>query len=135
MSKRRKRRRDPGTAGGADAAETRRAAEAEPAASGGRPSRAGQADSGGPGRPGEPRRAGRGGRGDRSAAPARRPGRSAGRPAASSWGLGAQLAFPVAVFAIFVLVAELAGAANLGVAFGIGQIGFAIAVIYLLVRR
>jgi hypothetical protein len=150
MSKRSKRRRDPGTAGEADAAETRRAAEADPAASGGRPGRAGQADSGGrggrpdqagqadsggPGRPGETRRAGRGGRGDRSAAPARRPGRSAGRPAASSWGLGVQLAFPVAVFAIFVLVAELAGAANLGVAFGIGQIGFAIAVIYLLVRR
>ena len=58
-----------------------------------------------------------------------------GRPAASDWSLGLQLAFLVAVFAIVVLVAELAGAANLGVALGVGQIAFAIAVIYLLVRR
>jgi hypothetical protein len=59
----------------------------------------------------------------------------AGQAAGSPWGLGLQLAFLVAVFAVAVLVAELAGAANLGVAFGIGQIGFAIAVVYLLVRR
>jgi hypothetical protein len=55
--------------------------------------------------------------------------------AASGWGLGVQLAFLVAVFGVVVLVAELAGAANLGVALGVGQIAFAIAVIYLLVRR
>jgi hypothetical protein len=36
---------------------------------------------------------------------------------------------------VVVLVAELAGAANLGVALGVGQIAFAIAVIYLLLRR
>ena len=54
---------------------------------------------------------------------------------ASGWGLGVQLALLVAVFAVVVLVAELAGAANLGVALGVGQIAFAIAVIYLLVRR
>jgi hypothetical protein len=53
----------------------------------------------------------------------------------SRWGLGFQIAFAVAVFGIGVLVAELAGAANLGVSFGIGQIAFAIAVAYLLVRR
>jgi hypothetical protein len=80
-----------------------------------------------------------------SSAEARRPGRegAAGRPragptprhAASGWGLGVQLAFLVAVFAVVVLVAELAGAANLGVALGVGQIAFAIAVVYLLVRR
>jgi uncharacterized membrane protein (DUF485 family) len=34
-----------------------------------------------------------------------------------------------------VVVAELAGAVNLGVALGVGQIAFAIAVVYLLVRR
>jgi hypothetical protein len=53
----------------------------------------------------------------------------------STWGLGAQLLFPVAVFAVVTAVAELAGAANLGVALGIGQIAFAIAVIYVLLRR
>ena len=65
-------------------------------------------------------------------------GRAPGAPArrvASDWGLGVQLAFLVAVFAVVVLVAELAGAANLGVALGVGQIAFAIAVIYLLIRR
>jgi hypothetical protein len=76
-----------------------------------------------------------------SSGDARRPAR--GRPAAeglarraaSGWSLGVQLAFLVAVFAVVVLVAELAGAANLGVALGVGQIAFAIAVTYLLVRR
>jgi hypothetical protein len=62
-------------------------------------------------------------------------GRSAPRPAAPTWGLGLQLAFLAVVFAVVVLVAELAGAANLGVALGVGQIAFAIAVIYLLLRR
>jgi len=59
-----------------------------------------------------------------------------GRPAAASGGsLAVQIAFLAAVFGIVVLVAELAGAANLGVAVGVGQIAFAIAVIYLLLRR
>jgi hypothetical protein len=53
----------------------------------------------------------------------------------SRWGLGVQIAFAVAVFAVAATVAELAGAANLGVSFGIGQIAFAIAVAYLLIRR
>jgi hypothetical protein len=57
------------------------------------------------------------------------------RSAASDWSLVVQLAFLVAVFAVVVLIAELAGAANLGVALGVGQIAFAIAVIYLLLRR
>ncbi len=68
------------------------------------------------------------------AAPTARAG-AAPRRAASGWSLGVQLAFLVAAFAVVVLVAELAGAANLGVALGVGQIAFAIAVIYLLVRR
>jgi hypothetical protein len=50
-------------------------------------------------------------------------------------GLPARLAFLAGAFAVGVLVAELAGAANLGVAFGIGQIAFAITLVYLLLRR
>jgi hypothetical protein len=80
-------------------------------------------------------------RGGEEAARGRRPaetgeagGSPADRPAASGWNLGVQVAFLAAVFAVVVLVAELAGAANLGVALGVGQIAFAIAVIFLLVR-
>jgi hypothetical protein len=40
----------------------------------------------------------------------------------------------VAVFAVAVGVAELAGAANLGVAFGFGQIAFAVALVVILLR-
>jgi hypothetical protein len=50
-------------------------------------------------------------------------------------GLAAQLGILVAVFAVAVLIAELAGAANLGVAFGIGQIAFALAALWLIVWR
>jgi hypothetical protein len=49
--------------------------------------------------------------------------------------LGAQLGILVAVFAVAVLIAELAGAANLGVAFGVGQIAFALAAVWLMVWR
>ena len=45
------------------------------------------------------------------------------------------LAIPAAAFAITALIAELAGAANLGVAFGIGQITFAIAAVWVLLTR
>jgi hypothetical protein len=38
------------------------------------------------------------------------------------------------VFAAATLIAELAGAANLGVALGVGQIAFAIALVAVLVR-
>jgi hypothetical protein len=129
VSRRTKRRRGPQRSGGDSAAETGRAGEAREAAGGGRPGESRQ-----PGRAaslgssGEARRAGRGsGRG--------RPAPGAASRDASGWSLGVQLAFLVAVFAVVVLVAELAGAANLGVALGVGQIAFAIAVIYLLVRR
>jgi hypothetical protein len=57
---------------------------------------------------------------------------SADGPASS---LGVQLLLLAAVFVIAVLVAELFGAANLGVAFGVGQIAFAVAVVYLILRR
>jgi hypothetical protein len=61
--------------------------------------------------------------------------RRGGIAAPSGWGLGVQIVLLVAVFTVVVLVAELAGAANLGVALGIGQIAFAIAVVYLLLKR
>ena len=109
MSKRSKRRQGPHRESGEGEAESRRAAEAGEAA--GRRS---------PGSPGEARQAGRGGARARHA---------------SDWSLAVQLAFLVAVFAVAVLIAELAGAANLGVALGVGQIVFTIAVIYLLLRR
>ena len=49
--------------------------------------------------------------------------------------LGLQILFLIAVFAVTTVIAELAGAANLGVALGIGQVAFALAVVFLLVRR
>jgi hypothetical protein len=110
VSRRSKRRRGPHRGGGEGAAETGRAGGAREAASAAFPDSAGEAR--GTSR-GDPR----------------------GRRAASNWSLGVQLAFLVAVFGVVVLVAELAGAANLGVALGVGQIAFAIAVIYLLLRR
>lgn len=48
--------------------------------------------------------------------------------------LPAQLALLTAVFAIAVGVAELAGAANLGVSFGIGQVVFTAVLLVLLIR-
>ena len=83
---------------------------------------------------GEGSAAGAGRAADAGRAP-RADGRSPARRAAPTWGLGLQIAFLAAVFAVVVLVAELAGAANLGVALGVGQIAFAIAVVYLLLRR
>lgn len=48
--------------------------------------------------------------------------------------VAADVAILAAVFAATVGVAELAGAANLGVAFGIGQVVFAAALVVLLLR-
>jgi hypothetical protein len=48
--------------------------------------------------------------------------------------LPAQLAVLVAAFAAGVGLAELFGAANLGVAFGVGQIALVLAAIWLLLR-
>jgi len=47
----------------------------------------------------------------------------------------AQVALLVAVFAVVTAIAELAGAANLGTALGIGQIAFVAALVALLLRR
>ena len=48
--------------------------------------------------------------------------------------IGAQIGLLAAVFLIVTAVAELAGAANLGVAAAIGQIAFAVALVTLLLR-
>ena len=61
------------------------------------------------------------------APPARRPDDSPGLPA--------QIAILVAVVGIVTVIAELAGAANLGVALGLGTIAFTIALMYLILRR
>ena len=45
------------------------------------------------------------------------------------------LAIMLGAFAAATLVAELAGAANLGTAMSFGQIGFGLAAVYVLVRR
>jgi len=128
VSKRSKRRQGPHRESGEGEAESRRAAE---------PGEAGDArqdeprleTAGRPGSPGEARQAGRGGARGRPAEGV------TSRSAASDWSLAVQLAFLVVVFAVVVVIAELAGAANLGVALGVGQIAFTIAVIYLLLRR
>ena len=49
--------------------------------------------------------------------------------------LWVQAAILVAVFALVTAVAELAGAANLGTAMGIGQIAFTASLVFLLLRR
>jgi hypothetical protein len=120
VSKRSKRRQGPHRESGEGKAESRRAPE---------PGEAGGA------RQDEPRlEAGR--RSPRSPGEARQAVRGGARARhASDWSLAVQLAFLVVVFAVVVLIAELAGAANLGVALGVGQIAFTIAVIYLLLRR
>jgi hypothetical protein len=110
VSRRSRRSRQAGEAAGAEAGRAKRDA--------GRPARGAR----GAGRP--PRRAG-----------APESGSGIAPRSRSGWGLGVQVAFLAAVFGIVVLVAELAGAANLGVALGIGQIAFAIAAGYVLMRR
>ena len=49
--------------------------------------------------------------------------------------LRVQVAVLVAVFSLTTAIAELAGATNLGTALGIGQIAFAVALVWLLLRR
>jgi hypothetical protein len=48
--------------------------------------------------------------------------------------IGVDAAILIAVFAVTAAIAELAGAANLGVALGIGQVAFAIALVVVLLR-
>jgi len=103
--------------------------------SGRRPSQSGTGRSGGPaqsgaGRSGDPPEssAAQSGRGWAPGAPA--PNR---RPPRLSF--VAQVGVLVAVFAVVSLIADLAGAANLGVALGIGVIAFAIALVAVIVKN
>ena len=66
---------------------------------------------------------------DGSQAPRGAPGR---RPPRISF--LAQVGILVAVFAVVTLIADLAGAANLGVALGIGSIAFSIALVAVIVK-
>jgi hypothetical protein len=70
------------------------------------------------------------------AAPAERAGDQAPTPRGGGalQGTLRDVAILAAVFAVAVGVAELAGAANLGVAFGVGQVAFATALAVLLSR-
>jgi hypothetical protein len=87
---------------------------------------------------GEPRGQGR------SGAPAAGLGRAAARGEATGGGpeagrrtwrlIGVDVGVLIGVFAVTAAVAELAGAANLGVALGIGQVAFALALVVVLLR-
>jgi hypothetical protein len=76
----------------------------------------------------------------RGAEPAKRRAPSGG-PApsrgarASSRRVALDVALLIAVFAVTAAIAELAGAANLGVALGVGQVAFAIALVVVLLRE
>ena len=52
-----------------------------------------------------------------------------------SGGWLADLALMAGAFALATVVAELAGASNLGIALSFGQIAFALAAVYVFVRR
>ena len=54
---------------------------------------------------------------------------------ASSRRVALDVAVLIGVFAVTAGIAELAGAANLGVALGVGQVAFAIALVVLLLRE
>jgi hypothetical protein len=49
--------------------------------------------------------------------------------------MATNLAIPLAAFAVVALIAQLAGAANLGVALGIGQVAFAATAVWVLLTR
>ena len=49
--------------------------------------------------------------------------------------IATNLAIPAGVFVVVAAIAELAGAANLGVALGVGQIAFAAAAVWVLLTR
>lgn len=94
--------------------------------------------------PGDPRRAAGAGRAS-AAAPSPKPGASGRAPSAnrpdpaqarSTSGQSAvvQFGIVIGVFVVATLLAELFGAANLGVAIGVGQVAFAVAVVAVLLR-
>jgi hypothetical protein len=96
---------------------------------------------GAPAAPGDGEPADRRGRAPGGQPGGRPPGAAGtGRPApshaarASSRGVVLDVAVLIAVFAVTAGIAGLAGAANLGVALGVGQVAFAIALVVLLLR-
>ena len=77
--------------------------------------------------------ANRGGRPAAGRTPSAGRGGAPGRPP-NRISFAGQVGILVAVFAVAVGIAELFGAANLGVAFGIGQICFGVVLVVLLLR-
>ncbi len=71
----------------------------------------------------------------REPGPKQPPPEPASSPERPRWGLALTLGVAIGVFAVVTLVAWAAGAANLGVALGIGQVAFAVAVVALMVWR
>ena len=71
-------------------------------------------------------------RASRPAPPASQPSRQAASPGRQ---IAADTGVLIAVLAVVTGVAELAGAANLGVSRGIGTIAFTIVLMYLMLRR
>ncbi len=71
------------------------------------------------------------------ARPAARPPADPGpsRPPRGRGGWAGDLAIMLGALAVGTLAAELLGAANLGTALGVGQIAFALAVVYVFLRR
>jgi hypothetical protein len=91
-----------------------------------------------PDRAGRPERTGRpggAGRTDRRGRPDGQDSRAGRRDRDVGAGILRDLAILVAAFAIGVGAAELFGAANLGVAFGVGQVVFVLTLIVLLTRE
>lgn len=70
----------------------------------------------------------------REAPPETEPAAAPDRRDSGGLGLPIQLGLLTALFAGTVGIAELAGAANLGVSFGIGQVVFALVLLVLLIR-
>jgi hypothetical protein len=70
----------------------------------------------------------------RPGAPGGTPEGAPGRRPRTGKRVALDVAILIAVFAVTVAVAEIAGAANLGVAFGIGQVAFVVALVALLLR-
>lgn len=65
--------------------------------------------------------------------PQSEPSREPDPPERPRWGLGLSAAVALGVFVVVSLISWAAGAANLGVAIGIGQIAFGLVVVALMV--
>ena len=61
------------------------------------------------------------------------PSREPSPPEGPQWGLGKSVGLALGVFVVVSLISWAAGAANLGVALGIGQIAFGVVVVALMV--